>query len=71
MGVRYSAEEGKEAGFIDRVVPPHQVVTEAMRMAADVARTEKNRNTLQKVKQDIYHELCRILNKPAQLLSNL
>lgn len=68
--LRYSAEDGKRAGFIDMVTSPRQLVSAAVGLGADAAKG-KNRRTLLSVKQSCYHELCQTLAKPCQFHSNL
>ena len=68
--VRYSADEGKRAGFIDGMESPHLLVDVAVGLGADSAR-DKSRRMLQTVKHDLYHELVRTLSKPCHFHSHL
>lgn len=67
---RYSAEEGKAAGFIDEVSRANNLLTTAVRIGADSAE-EMDLQKLSTMKHSMYRDLCQVLDQPCQFYSNL
>ena len=66
-GKRYSAEEGKEAGFINKVVPANRDFDVAdFKMEAGLEK-----GALLTMKHDFYYNLCQILTNGNYFNSHL
>ena len=67
LGLRYTAEEAKEAGIVDEVCPVSKLEETALSAAMRLAgRDGLDRSTLSSIKQDLYRDTCTILNESVQ-----
>ena len=67
LGLRYTAEEAKEAGIVDEVCPMSKLEEIALSAAVRLAGKDGlDRRILSAIKRDLYRDMCTVLNESVQ-----
>ena len=67
LGLKYTGEEAKEAGIIDKVCPMSELEETALTAARKLAGKDGlDRQTLSSIKYDLYRDTCNVLKEPVQ-----
>jgi enoyl-CoA hydratase/carnithine racemase len=64
IGKRFTAQEGKQLGFIDAVVPHDQLLESSLKIANAVKSKASTRHAYQALKNNIYYRTVAALQTP-------